>query len=176
MGENDLLALRYLLKAQREGRLVSPHELARYLGVSTASMTAMVHRLEESGHVRREPHRSDRRSVVVVATQETDEEVRRTLGEMHTRMLDAVIDMSPEESSTVIECLTRLQAALDAVQPADAPDQADAAHPRDAAHPADAAHPRGCRAAAGCRAPAGTPRLRHGALRARPRSRPPLRW
>jgi len=119
MGENDLLALRYLLKANREERLVSPHEPARYLGVSTASMTAMVDRLVRSGHVRREPHPSDRRSVVVVPTPETDDDVRRTLGEMHTRILDAVIDMSPEESRIVVECLERLQAALDSVHPAE---------------------------------------------------------
>lgn len=119
MGENDLLALRYLLKANREERLVSPHELARYLGVSTASMTAMVDRLVRSGHVRKEPHPSDRRSVVVVPTPESDDDVRRTLGQMHTRMLDAVIDMSPEESRIVVECLERLQAALDSVHPAE---------------------------------------------------------
>ena len=45
MGENDLLVLRYLLRAQREGRRVSPSELTRYLGVSTASMTAIIDRL-----------------------------------------------------------------------------------------------------------------------------------
>ena len=117
MGENDLLALRYLLKAAREDRLVSPHELSRYLGVSTASMTALVDRLVRSGHVRREPHPRDRRSVIVVPTPETDEDVRRTLGGMHARMLDAVIDMSPEESRIVAECLERLQAAVDSVHP-----------------------------------------------------------
>ena len=37
MGENDLLVLRFLLRAQREGRHVSPTEITRYLGVSTAS-------------------------------------------------------------------------------------------------------------------------------------------
>ncbi|MCX6502050.1 MAG: MarR family transcriptional regulator [Microbacterium sp.] len=121
MGENDLLVLRYLLKAQREGRSVPPGELARYLGVSTASMTAVVDRLERSGHVRRERHLSDRRSIYVVPTRGTDEEVRQTLGAMHERMLAAVADMTPEETRIVIDTLTRLQAAVDGVQPEDAP-------------------------------------------------------
>lgn len=118
MGENDLLTLRYLLKAQSEDRLVSPAELARYLGVSTASTTAIIDRLERSRHVRRRPHPTDRRSIVVDATTETDEEVRRTLGDMHARMLDAVRGMTPDETRIVMECLARLQAALDRVEPA----------------------------------------------------------
>jgi DNA-binding MarR family transcriptional regulator len=115
MGENELLVLRYLLRASGEGRSVSPSELTRYLGVSTASTTAIIDRLEKSGHVTRVPHPSDRRSIHVVATAESDIEVRKTLGQMHERMMAAVIDMSPEESAVVIQCLTRLQEAVDQV-------------------------------------------------------------
>lgn len=115
MGENDLLVLRHLLRAQQQGRSVSPSELSRYLGVSTASITAIVDRLVASGHVRRERHASDRRSIYIVPTADTDSEVRRTLGEMHQRMLEAVIDMTPEETRIVIDTLTRLQAAVDQI-------------------------------------------------------------
>jgi DNA-binding MarR family transcriptional regulator len=115
MGENDLLVLRHLLQAQQHGRFVSPSELSRYLGVSTASITAIVDRLVASGHVRRERHASDRRSIYIVPTADTDSEVRRTLGEMHQRMLEAVIDMTPEETRIVIDTLTRLQAAVDQI-------------------------------------------------------------
>lgn len=118
MGENDLLTLRYLLKAQREGRIVQPAELSRYLGVSTASTTAIIDRLERSDHVRRAPHPTDRRAIVVLPTGETDHEVRRTLGAMHERMLDAVVGMSPEEARIVVACLSRMQAAVDLVEPA----------------------------------------------------------
>lgn len=115
MGENDLLVLRYLLRAKQRGERVSPGELARYLGVSTASMTAMVDRLEKSGHVRRERHETDRRSIWVVPTVDSDEEVRRTLGDMHERMMDAVVDMPAEDMQVVMDCLSRLQAAVDKV-------------------------------------------------------------
>lgn len=115
MGENDLLVLRYLLQARQQGRSVSPGEIARYLAVSTASMTAIVDRLEESGHVRRERHRSDRRSIYVVPTADSDDEVRRTLGDMHDRMLEAVLDMSADEIRIVMDTLGRLQAAVEQV-------------------------------------------------------------
>lgn len=115
MGENDLLVLRYLLKARQRGEMVSPGELARYLAVSTASMTAIIDRLERSGHVRRERHATDRRSIYVVPTVDTDDEVRKTLGDMHERMLGAVIDMSADDTLVVMECLARLQTAVDQV-------------------------------------------------------------
>jgi DNA-binding MarR family transcriptional regulator len=117
MGENELLVLRYLLKASGEGRSVSPSELTRYLGVSTASTTAIIDRLEKSGHVTRVPHPSDRRSIHIVATAASDAEVRATLGKMHERMMGAVLDMTPEESAIVIACLSRLQDAVDQVDP-----------------------------------------------------------
>lgn len=117
MGENDLLVLRYLLRAEREERLVPPGELTRYLGVSTASMTAIIDRLERSGHVRRQRHESDRRSIHVIPTIDTDSEVRATLGKMHERMLSAVSDLSPEEAEVVLRTLTRLQDAVDRVEP-----------------------------------------------------------
>ncbi len=74
MGENELLVLRYLLRAAGQKRQVSPSELTRYLGVSTASTTAIVDRLEKSGHVVRVPHPTDRRSIFIVATAASDEE------------------------------------------------------------------------------------------------------
>lgn len=119
MGENELLVVRYLLKAANEGRSISPSELTRYLGVSTASTTAIIDRLEASGHVTRVPHPTDRRSILVVATEESDAEVRATLGRMHSRMMAAVVDMTPEESAIVVACLARLQDAVDHVDPHD---------------------------------------------------------
>lgn len=115
MGENELLVLRYLLKAQGEKRFVGPTELARYLGISTASTTALIDRLEKSGHVTRQPHPSDRRSVLIVATELSHAEVRETLGKMHQRMLGAVEGMTAEEARIVIACVTRMQQAVDAV-------------------------------------------------------------
>ena len=117
MGENELLVLRYLLRSAGQGRQVSPSELTRYLGVSTASTTAIIDRLEKSGHVTRVPHPTDRRSIYIVATAASDAEVRSTLSSMHSRMMAAVVDMTAEECATVIACLSRLQDAVDQVDP-----------------------------------------------------------
>jgi len=118
MGENELLVLRYLLR-DTTGH-VRPGELTRYLGLSTASTTALLDRLERSGHIVRVANPADRRSLFVQSTPRADAEVRQTLGMMHDRMLAAVIDMSPEDSATVVGFLRRMSDAVDGVAVHDA--------------------------------------------------------
>ncbi len=101
MNETDLLALRHLLRAQRHGELVRQRDLGQLLDISSASVTALVDRLEASGHVARQPHPSDRRSVIVVPTADTDREVRETLGDMHQRMIAVVDGLSDEQLEAV---------------------------------------------------------------------------
>ncbi|MDQ1137492.1 DNA-binding MarR family transcriptional regulator [Microbacterium sp. SORGH_AS 1204] len=113
MGENELLVLRYLLRDS--SRQVRPGELTKYLGLSTASTTAILDRLERSGHITRAANPDDRRSIFIQVTPRADAEVRRTLGNMHDRMLAAVIDMTPEESAAVVAFLQRMSDAVDGV-------------------------------------------------------------
>ncbi|CAH0236281.1 MarR family winged helix-turn-helix transcriptional regulator [Microbacterium sp. Bi128] len=113
MGENELLVLRYLLRGS--DAKVRPGELTRYLGLSTASTTAILDRLERSGHITRIANPDDRRSIFIHATDRAHAEVRQTLGNMHDRMLAAVIDMSAEESAVVVDFLHRMSDAVDGV-------------------------------------------------------------
>ncbi|TPW75598.1 MarR family winged helix-turn-helix transcriptional regulator [Schumannella soli] len=115
MGETDLLALRFLLEAGRRGEIVTPKELAARLDISSASTTVLIDRLVKSGHVRRDPHPSDRRSIIVVATPSSDDEVRHTLGRMHERMLEVAESLTPQQSEAVVEFLTRMREAVEAI-------------------------------------------------------------
>jgi DNA-binding MarR family transcriptional regulator len=114
MGETDLLALRYLLRAKSTGERVGPKDLSRVLGITTASTTSLIDRLVASGHVRREPHPTDRRSLVIEPTAATDAEVRATLGHMHRQMMTVAESMSVEEARVVITFLRRMSAAISA--------------------------------------------------------------
>ncbi|GAA4266589.1 MarR family winged helix-turn-helix transcriptional regulator [Frondihabitans peucedani] len=58
LSPTDVRALVYLLRAQDP----TPKDLATFLHHTTGSITAMVDRLERSGHLSRRPHPSDRRS------------------------------------------------------------------------------------------------------------------
>lgn len=117
MGETDLLAVRFLLQAQRADRTVSPKDLAAYLKISSASTTILVDRLVKSGHVRREPHPTDRRALVIVPTTNTDTEVRATLGRMHRRMMQIAESLTADEARVVMTFLEDVRAAVDTVDP-----------------------------------------------------------
>jgi DNA-binding MarR family transcriptional regulator len=109
MGENDLLAVQFLMRRQQKGLHVSPKDLAAYLGISSASTTVLIDRLVKSGHVLREPHPSDRRAIRIVATPASHREVRETLDEMHRRMLEAAEALNPSEAGTVVRFLQTMR-------------------------------------------------------------------
>jgi DNA-binding MarR family transcriptional regulator len=64
MGVNDMSAIGELVQHGPMG----PSELARRLGIRTASATLMIDRLEQAGHVRRVRDTVDRRRVTVTET------------------------------------------------------------------------------------------------------------
>jgi len=115
MGENDLLALRYLITAQQDGRSIGPKELTAYLGISSASTTVLLDRLERSGQMRREHSPFDRRALILVPTATTDEEVRAALGDVPERMVEVASHLDAEQAKVVIEFLKRMRSAVDEI-------------------------------------------------------------
>ena len=118
MGENEVLVLRFLTREAARNRTVTPTDIAHYLGISTASTTGLLDRLEQSGHLARARHPTDRRSVIITATVNGDDEVRATLGAMDHHMLAAASGLTGSEADTIIAFLERMQAAADEVAPA----------------------------------------------------------
>ncbi|MFJ4223738.1 MarR family winged helix-turn-helix transcriptional regulator [Microbacterium sp. NPDC089695] len=113
MNETDLMALRFLLREQKAGRIVRPIDIARTLDISTASTTTLIDRLEKGGHARREPHPTDRRAGVVVPTVSSDDEVRATLGAMHRRMLSLVDELDDRERAVITRFLAGMTSAIE---------------------------------------------------------------
>jgi DNA-binding MarR family transcriptional regulator len=66
LSATDVRALVCLLDRERVGGPASPTWLAGQLRVTTASVTALLDRLERAGHVRRVPRSDDRRRVDVL--------------------------------------------------------------------------------------------------------------
>jgi DNA-binding MarR family transcriptional regulator len=115
MGENDLLALRYLLTAKQDGRSIGPKELTAYLGISSASTTVLLDRLEKAGQVRREHSPFDRRALILVPTAITPEEIRAALGDVPERMVEVANRLNPAEAKVVIDFLRSMRAAVDEI-------------------------------------------------------------
>ena len=113
MGEKDLLALRLLLSAQAQGRAMRQRDLAQSLSIQPASASALVDRLVKDGYAKRTPHPDDRRSIAVEPTDLASRDVRRTLVDMHARMLDVTDAMTPQERGVVTRFLRDLNHAMD---------------------------------------------------------------
>ena len=113
MGEKDLLALRLLLSAQAQGRVIRQRELAQSLSIQPASASALVDRLIKDGYAERAPHPDDRRSIAVKPTALASEDVRHTLVDMHARMLNVADSMTPEERGVITRFLRDLNHAMD---------------------------------------------------------------
>ena len=118
MGTTDLQALRFLIKAQGANRIVSGRDVADHLGMTSASVTALLDRLTKSGHVKRTPHPTNRRSNMVTATPGSDDEVRQTLGAMHARMIETTRALSPVDADVIRHFLESMTAAVDSIDAA----------------------------------------------------------
>ncbi|MBB5640851.1 MarR family winged helix-turn-helix transcriptional regulator [Cryobacterium roopkundense] len=112
MNETDLMALRHLIRSEAKGIPVSPKDLSAFLNVSSAATAKLLSRLGKSGHVRREPHPSDRRAQVIFATAEAHRGVRSTLGPAHARMLAVAESLDAEQQQAVVFFLDAMSSAV----------------------------------------------------------------
>jgi DNA-binding MarR family transcriptional regulator len=114
MSDNELAILRFLLRESAGGRDVMPREISRHLGISSASTTALIDRLERSGMVERVSNPTDRRSILIAATEEAEATLARTLEAFESRLVDLTTTLDADERRDVINYLTALADAADA--------------------------------------------------------------
>jgi DNA-binding MarR family transcriptional regulator len=116
----DLRALIALLDAARAGHIATPGWLGQQLGISSASTTALIDRLEKADLLRRARDTTDRRRVVVEVTPHAVELGTSFFGRLIDRAVDAIESFSPRERETIERFLTQMQAvAADARAEAD---------------------------------------------------------
>jgi DNA-binding MarR family transcriptional regulator len=80
MSDTEASALAHLA---RHGQL-TPRELGELLGLTSGGTTALVHRLEQAGHVTRRPHPRDKRSIILTPS----ESVLERAGEVYAPLVD----------------------------------------------------------------------------------------
>jgi len=108
LGPTDMRAMRYLAVMKGRGELATPGGLATHLGISTASVTKLLDRLEAAGHIERQRHPTDRRGVVIVLSPDSHHRVREVIGRRHGRRFDLARELRPDERETVIRFLNAL--------------------------------------------------------------------
>ncbi len=114
-GATDALALRYIQDAARAGEVIRPSELAHRLSLSSASVTALVDRLVNSGVAVREPHPFDRRASILRYAEPSEEQAMNDLDQAMRPVADALASLDSQELATVLDFLGRMHAAVDAV-------------------------------------------------------------
>lgn len=105
LGRSDMRALHYLIVASHSGMVVTPSAIASHLGISSASTTKLLDRLEHGGHIIRSPHPTDRRALAIAITEETREAAMETVGRLQAKRFHAAARLTPAERDVVIRFL-----------------------------------------------------------------------
>lgn len=94
------------------GEPLPPHKIAERLIISRASVTSLLDSLEHRGYVRRVPHSSDRRMLLIELTDAGRQVAQdfRLLVHQHQKTWMAVL--TEQEQTQLIDILHRIQTAL----------------------------------------------------------------
>lgn len=98
MGLLDYTAMGHLMDADEP---VGPTAMATRLGISSGSMTQLLDRLEQAGHVRREPDTTDRRRVAVVVTDSGARDTLAPLAELFVALDELAATFVPAEQAAI---------------------------------------------------------------------------
>ena len=102
LGENELRILQLLLARRRDGLDVKPSDISRHLGISSASTTALIDRLERQGNVERRTHPTDRRSILVAPTERAVSEVADVVDAYDRRIGTAIAGLSETDRTAIV--------------------------------------------------------------------------
>jgi DNA-binding MarR family transcriptional regulator len=108
MHRTDLNALAVIMRHTAKGNIVTPGLLRKELNLSSPATTALIDRLDSSGHVVRERAGSDRRQVQLKMTPKAFQEGGAIFGPLSRRMGTAMAGFSEAELETVSRFMTAM--------------------------------------------------------------------
>jgi DNA-binding MarR family transcriptional regulator len=107
MHRTDLSGLAVVMDRGDTGDPATPGQLSAALHLSAPATSAMLERLERLGHVRRRPHPTDRRSVVVEMTDHARQVGGAMFGRLAAHMGPVLAGYSDEELALVADFLEK---------------------------------------------------------------------
>lgn len=105
LGRSDMRALHFLIVAHHTRAVITPSAIAAHLGISSASTTKLLDRLEAGGHIVRAPHPNDRRALAITITEETREAAMQTVGRLQAKRFHAAARLTSDERAIVVRFL-----------------------------------------------------------------------
>jgi DNA-binding MarR family transcriptional regulator len=106
LSETEATALAHLA---RHGHL-TPGQLGELLSLTSGGVTALVHRLERAGRIRRDPHPRDKRSTILTATPEILDAAGEIYQPLVSRIDDSSSALPPEERMAIGRFLEQIVA------------------------------------------------------------------
>lgn len=97
------------LAALERNEAMTPGELAEFEKVQPPSMTRVIAVLEERGLVRREPHATDRRQVILTVTAEGRDLVQRVRRRREAWLAQRLQELTPEEREVLLAAVPILE-------------------------------------------------------------------
>jgi DNA-binding MarR family transcriptional regulator len=106
LGRTDVRALVAIMDAARSGAALTAGALGAAVDLSSASVTALVDRLERAGHVRRVRDTGDRRRVVLEMSESAMAAGAEFFGGLQRDLVAAMADYTDDELAVVRRFLT----------------------------------------------------------------------
>lgn len=101
-----------LREIQKNGKEISVGKLAKRVSLSNATLTSLVDRLEQAGHVQRSRNEKDRRQIFLTLTDKGLEIVKKSPPLFQERFLHFLDDMDEGEQIKVRSVLSKLAAVM----------------------------------------------------------------
>lgn len=105
LSATDMRAVRFVIVQTDHGEVVSARDIAEHLGVTTASTTKLLDRLERGQHIVRRPHPTDRRALAIVVTESTRAAAEETIGREYARRFRVAAELDEGERAVVLKFL-----------------------------------------------------------------------
>ncbi|MGY1681623.1 MarR family winged helix-turn-helix transcriptional regulator [Geodermatophilus sp. SYSU D01176] len=113
LGRTDVRALVAIMDAARRGEALTAGALGQAVDLSSASVTALLDRLERVGHVRRVRDPEDRRRVALEISESAMAAGGQFFGALNRDLLDAMAGFSDEELAVVHRFLSEATAVVE---------------------------------------------------------------
>ncbi|MCD7101049.1 MarR family winged helix-turn-helix transcriptional regulator [Pseudoclavibacter sp. 13-3] len=124
LNATDMEALRLIVARERCGVATTPGDVTAHLDVTSAATTKLLGRLEAAGFVTRSRNPLDGRGQLLQSTEAAHREVRRSLGDMHARMIGLAAALDDDQQRAVIGFLDALVELFDGGKHVDGPNEA----------------------------------------------------
>jgi DNA-binding MarR family transcriptional regulator len=113
LGRTDVRAMVAIMDAARRGEALTAGVLGQAVDLSSASVTALVDRLERAGHVRRVRDADDRRRVALELSESAMVAGAEFFGGLNRDLLAAMADYSDDELAVVRRFLAQMTAVIE---------------------------------------------------------------